>query len=310
MKVFISWSGESSKKLAAVLHDWLPSVIQSVKPYMSAENIDKGERWSIDIATQLQETNYGLVCITPDNINAPWINFESGALSKSIQQSRVSPIIFGLEPSDLAKSPLLQFQLTQFKKEEISKILLSMNNAAPEPERVNSDVLEKSFNRAWNELETSVSAVVLERPQSNSESNKVLKDDTATDSIKDAIQETLTISRSQLRILNSPSEILPLEYMENILRRLRVNSPIEAGHPVWRDINRGLDGIAILQSLINEQKIKFEPEISSGDRLEIVRAASKIRHAITYLKRKLYHDDNFVPRNDTRQGNEEDRDNA
>ena len=39
MKVFLSWSGEASKEAATALYNWLPTVIQTVKPYMSAENI-------------------------------------------------------------------------------------------------------------------------------------------------------------------------------------------------------------------------------------------------------------------------------
>lgn len=79
---------------------------------MSAENIDKGDRWSIDISKQLEETHFGIICMTPNNLGAPWILFEAGALSKSIEKARVSPLLFGVGPSDFTSSPLLQFQLT------------------------------------------------------------------------------------------------------------------------------------------------------------------------------------------------------
>ena len=105
--VFLSWSGNSSKSAAQVLRAWLPTVVQNIRPYMSAEDIDKGERWSIDITRQLEETNFGIICMTLENIAAPWVLFEAGALSKSIERSRVSPLLFGLNPSDFTKSPLL-----------------------------------------------------------------------------------------------------------------------------------------------------------------------------------------------------------
>jgi hypothetical protein len=142
--VFLSWSGDSSKSAAQALHTWLPTVIQNVRPYMSAENIDKGERWSIDIAKQLEETNYGIICMTPENIDAPWVLFEAGALSKSIKRSRVSPLLFSLSPSEFTKSPLLQFQLTMFKKDDFYKLLQSVNNSAPDAERLRDEVLRKT----------------------------------------------------------------------------------------------------------------------------------------------------------------------
>src|ERR1051326_1201012 len=82
MKVFISWSGPLSQKLAAMLRVWLPSVIQVVKPYYSPDDINKGTRWAAEISKELEESQVGLLCITPDNLYSPWIMFEAGALSK------------------------------------------------------------------------------------------------------------------------------------------------------------------------------------------------------------------------------------
>lgn len=105
MKVFLSWSGELSHKIALELREWLPFVIQSIEPYVSSEDIDKGTRWSIDIAKELEDSSFGILCVTPQNLNAPWLNFEAGALSKAFENSFVSPFLFGLKPSDLKKSP-------------------------------------------------------------------------------------------------------------------------------------------------------------------------------------------------------------
>ena len=41
MKVFISWSGEKSKKIAEVFRDWLPQVIQAIEPFVSFEDIKR-----------------------------------------------------------------------------------------------------------------------------------------------------------------------------------------------------------------------------------------------------------------------------
>ena len=93
VKIFLSWSGQRSHKAACVLREWLPSVIQSVAPYVSSEDIDKGARWSTDIAKELEAAHYGIICITKENVATPWINFEAGALSKSLDKSNVTPFL-------------------------------------------------------------------------------------------------------------------------------------------------------------------------------------------------------------------------
>lgn len=71
MKVFISWSGNKSHKVAMIFREWLPSVIQSLEPYVSSEDIDKGARWSSDIAKELEDSTFGILCVTKDNLHAP-----------------------------------------------------------------------------------------------------------------------------------------------------------------------------------------------------------------------------------------------
>ena len=94
MKVFISWSGEISHKVAMALHRWLPSVIQALEPYISSEDIAKGTRGIADISEALEHSSFGILCLTKDNIYAPWLIFEAGALSKSVKQGRVAPFLF------------------------------------------------------------------------------------------------------------------------------------------------------------------------------------------------------------------------
>jgi hypothetical protein len=60
MKVFLSWSGEVSHKVAAELHTWLPYILQRVKPFLSSGDISKGERWSDVLANELQDASYGI----------------------------------------------------------------------------------------------------------------------------------------------------------------------------------------------------------------------------------------------------------
>ena len=101
MKVFISWSGDRSRQVAEALRDWLPQVLQFVEPWLSARDIDKGARWGAEVASELSASQFGILCVTPENQSAPWLLFEAGALSKQVEQSRVTPYLFKIRPSDL-----------------------------------------------------------------------------------------------------------------------------------------------------------------------------------------------------------------
>src|SRR4051812_36495571 len=115
MKIFISWSGERSKAIAEALHEWLPDVIQAIEPWMSANDIEKGARWRSGLATELEQTSVSVICLTPENLESPWIHFEAGALSKQQQNTYVCTFLFGLEPIDV-REPLAQFQATKSAK--------------------------------------------------------------------------------------------------------------------------------------------------------------------------------------------------
>lgn len=82
MKVFISWSGPVSHKVAQALSDWLPSVVQQVQPLFSSEHVRKGAGWFESIGKELEATNVGILCLTKENLTAPWILYEAGALGK------------------------------------------------------------------------------------------------------------------------------------------------------------------------------------------------------------------------------------
>src|SRR5436309_1943241 len=91
MKVFLSWSGDRSRQMAAALRDWLPGVRQSMEPWLSVEDTPLGSRWASDIARVLQDVDVGILCLIPENLNSPWLLYEAGALSKRLEGSLLCP---------------------------------------------------------------------------------------------------------------------------------------------------------------------------------------------------------------------------
>jgi hypothetical protein len=70
-KVFLSWGGELSGKLASALRDWLPAALQYVKPYFTPGDIEKGTKWNAEIAKELETSNIGIICLTRNNTDRP-----------------------------------------------------------------------------------------------------------------------------------------------------------------------------------------------------------------------------------------------
>jgi hypothetical protein len=151
MKLFLSWSGPRSKAVAESLRDWLPNVIQALQPWMSASDIDKGIRWGPEIAAQLQEAKVGIVCLTADNLNAPWLLFETGALSKTLEKTFVCPYLLDIEPTDLT-GPFAQFTATKAQKDDTKKLLGTINKAMGD-QALDEKLLDKQFEKWWPDLD-------------------------------------------------------------------------------------------------------------------------------------------------------------
>lgn len=158
MKVFISWSGPHSKKLGEALRDWIPGVLQFVKPYFTPSDIEKGSTWSTDISRELSESQIGILCITRDNIHSDWILFEAGALSKSLDKSYVCPVLFGINNTDLA-GPLKQFQTTEFEKNDIYR-LLGVINSRIDKHKLPPKTFDTVFEKWWPDLEQRINQIL------------------------------------------------------------------------------------------------------------------------------------------------------
>jgi hypothetical protein len=159
MKVFISWSGELSKKVAEAFREWLPNVIQQLEPFLSSGDIGAGTDWNNVLRQELDQTSYGIICLTKENWQKPWINFEAGSLSKSIVKSRCMTFLIDIMQKDIT-GPLAQFNHTKFEKNEVKKMLVGLNEAC-EP-CLTEVKLTTAFDKWWPELEVKLNAILSE----------------------------------------------------------------------------------------------------------------------------------------------------
>src|SRR5438045_2056479 len=131
MKVFVSWSGARSKTLALHLHEWLKAVVQRAEPWMSDRDLEAGQRWNEEISSRLKDTHFGIICLTRENLGAPWLLFAAGALAKAVDSARVVPILLGVPRSDLT-FPLAQFQAVEASESGFRSLAVAVNNALGE----------------------------------------------------------------------------------------------------------------------------------------------------------------------------------
>ena len=187
-------------------------MIQSVEPYVSSEDIDKGARWSTDIAGELHQATFGLLCVTKDNVRAPWLNFEAGALGKSVDKSRVCPVLFRIKRSEV-DGPILQFQSTICEKDDVLKLLKAVNAGCAE-HGIDEARLEKTFEVWWPSLQTELDAIVDEVPPSTATEKRQMS---PNEQMERVLEEVLELSRLNHQLLRSPEELLPAAYVRQLL---------------------------------------------------------------------------------------------
>lgn len=225
-KIFISWSGELSKALAEVVRDWIPKVLQSVKPYFTPDDIEKGSRWAKEISGELATSQLGIICLTQDNQHSPWILFEAGALSKNLEDSKVCPILFNFDTTEL-KGPLASFQATKFTKEDIKKLLESINNSCNES-KLEEKSLEETFEMWWPQLEGKIKEILA---QAKSTTKVQKRPD------RDILEEILELTRSNAKLVLSDQRGTSTITIEELVTRYRaIKEKVATGQSMEADL--------------------------------------------------------------------------
>jgi hypothetical protein len=202
-KVFISWRGDLSRKLGEALRNWLPAALQYVKPYFSPDDVEKGAKWNSEIAKELETSNVGIILLTHDNTEKPWILFESGALSKSLDKARVCTLLFDLEAADV-KGPLTSFQATKFVREDFKRLVSTINNTAADA-KLETSVLDSVFDMWWPRLEEQVAEIIKNH-------GKGAKRERRPD--REILEEILDLTRMSAERAHRPSRFSPRALMD------------------------------------------------------------------------------------------------
>lgn len=128
-------------------------------------DLKKGARWGPQIADHLERTRFGIVCLTPENVTAPWILFEAGAISKT-KDATLCPFLIDLSPADV-EQPLGQFQYTSIDKTEVARLFRDINTqiALADQRALEPQLLTEIFDETWPELEGALRGIAADPPE-------------------------------------------------------------------------------------------------------------------------------------------------
>jgi TIR domain len=157
LNIFVSWSGEKAQRVAVALKAFLQDVNQRIIAWFSDTDMSAGERWGIELATRLETTDFGIICVTQESLHSQWVLFEAGALSRSVKGGRVCPYLIDVSWRQL-EGPLAQFHAKEATKERTWEMLQSINLAMGD-EALPEGRLEKYFGNYWPTLEGELAAV-------------------------------------------------------------------------------------------------------------------------------------------------------
>ena len=157
--IFICWSRPRGGRLAELCRDLLGRTIPKLKPRIFASpQIEKGARWFEEVLRQLEAAKVGIICLTPESLESPWLHFEAGALLRGMHaapggnepvQNRAFTFLYDVEPAALG-GPLAQYQSTSAIRADTRSMLVSIARAM---EIEWDSRIEKRFSVAWTRFE-------------------------------------------------------------------------------------------------------------------------------------------------------------
>lgn len=254
MKIFISWSGLRSRETAELLSSWIRKVIQAAETWMS-NYIEKGTKWNEILNKELEETRFGILCLNRDNLDAEWLLFEAGALSKS-RDAHVCTFLLDVKPTDV-KPPLGQFQHTAFSKEDMKKLIYTINSKVLtlNEKGLSEGDLSEVFEIFWPKLEErlleiqALSAVVQQHARTEREILEEILQTVRTNYYSDVWQDLLNDLLNGSGNLKIDEESLRnfkvrYAYKDNQLTRAFIEHLIRTK---LRDTHENIDGVGITE---------------------------------------------------------------
>ncbi|HEY0379058.1 MAG TPA: TIR domain-containing protein [Pyrinomonadaceae bacterium] len=152
-RIFISWSGDESKKIANELKRFLDFTVRRGEPWVS-DIIEGGANWEAELVKALEETEFAIVCLTKTNVKASSIHYEVGYIAAC--KKPICPYLFELQETEI-DWPLSKHQAKKADAEGTRQMLITINKklGVEDPETYSKEAFKKwwpGFNRELKKL--------------------------------------------------------------------------------------------------------------------------------------------------------------
>lgn len=161
--------------------------------------------------------------------------------------------MFRIKRSDI-KGPVLQFQSTIHDKEDIYKLLKSINDACGD-QGIEETRLEKTFAVWWPKLDEELSQIPSPQEAQEVTSNQP---EEMYGYVSRVLEEVLEVSRTNQRLLRDPTTLLPVDYFEHVLDRLNRDSRLRKRSMEERIIEERIHPAALEELVVRYREfLKF-----------------------------------------------------
>jgi hypothetical protein len=157
MRIFVSWSGERGRALGTAVREFIPLIFQRAQVFTTADDIDKGSRWSTVLRQELESVDTAIICLTPESLNSPWLAFEAGAILTRLGPSHIFVLAAGLSVADVS-GPLAAFQISPVDRSSCQRLFEQLNRGS-EPV-LSESVLSRLFEAMWPSFDTQLQSLL------------------------------------------------------------------------------------------------------------------------------------------------------
>mgnify|MGYP000004652671 CR=1 FL=1 len=201
LTIFISWSRNPAKDIADKLQILLDKIFPNpdIEFFLSSSGkneIVAGEDFRNKLDNNLMDSNFGILILTKNNFERPWMMFEAGALSKGDNKSRIIPLFFDRDNRKI-ESPIEKFQNIEYNKEGLLKIIFSITKSLYDSDELGDNqkqLLENQLDTNWKSFKNDID-IILEKEYTYEIEN--IQDDVATIMLDEKAYENILPRREK-----------------------------------------------------------------------------------------------------------------